>query len=720
MRAPPPPALVRWRFASRLCLLALSLFALALLGCASSPSTAVHDWTLEVDGRAPRAVKLYDDLGPYLPATPARFVLRTNMAIPPEVRGRELSLTLPWARSLATLRVGDETIEPLELWPFDVVRPGGFELVFRIPARLTDGVSLPVALEVMHFDTLSGYVSAPRLAVSAYGDARAARAVNMAAIIGILFVCLVVGAGCLVVFLFQRGRLADGYGALMALGVFVFHLGKLGVTQIVDAHDDVHVPIVATTLLCLCGPSFAHAYFSRGRPPGVLLVVLAALGAAQLVLAWPPFAPLAIPAALIDVQIVTAIAYLLWFLQRELRGPLRVDAASMMVTWILVGVSGVLEIYDNVALAPFAWLIFVIVQATLLVRTHSRSLHALNLELESRVALLERSNREVASLNDELRRQIGDRSARLAEALARVGRLPGGPEPFATASMVGDRYRVVRPLGEGAMGAVYEVERTSDGKHFALKTVTQATSGGSLARLAREAEAASKVVHPNVVGIVDIDVDLSGILFLVMDLVEGRTLGEESAHYGDLTWARAILRQVAAGLGALHAAGVVHRDLKPSNVLLEGGGAAPRARIADFGIARIGGTTERDVDPEARTLAPLGSANPGDANLTQTGVILGTPLYMAPELARGAKDAAPSCDLWSFGVMAFEIATGRPPFAVPPLQDAMAKGRWSARPIDTRGLPEAFAEMVVRCLDGEPKRRPSAAELEASLAAMGA
>ena len=158
------------------------------------------------------------------------------------------------------------------------------------------------------------------------------------------------------------------------------------------------------------------------------------------------------------------------------------------------------------------------------------------------------------------------------------------------------------------MGAVYEVERTTDGRRFALKTVIHA-HGSALARLAREAEIATKVTHPNLVGIVDIDVAPSGVMFIVMELVHGRPLSAEAQRFGEVPWAKEVLRQVASGLRALHEAGIVHRDLKPANVLLEVAAAGPpRAKIADFGIARAEGSTElpatepAGVDVEAATM----------------------------------------------------------------------------------------------------------------------
>ncbi len=271
------------------------------------------------------------------------------------------------------------------------------------------------------------------------------------------------------------------------------------------------------------------------------------------------------------------------------------------------------------------------------------------------------------------------------------------------------------------MGAVHEIERLTDGRRLALKVLTGASTGSALARLAREAQVAAEVSHENLVGIIDVDVSESGALYLVMELVLGAPLYESAARYGDIPWARGVLLQIAKGLSALHARGVVHRDLKPANVLLTPSGTA---KIADFGIARLDGS--ESVDPLGATaegapadeaLAPTIDARaPSSASLTQTGVLMGTPLYMAPELAKGARLAGPAADVWSFGVIAFELLTARFPFDTPPVLTALAGKPLVSPTLDDAEFDPELVAIIRRCLDPDARARPRAEELAQRLA----
>ena len=168
-----------------------------------------------------------------------------------------------------------------------------------------------------------------------------------------------------------------------------------------------------------------------------------------------------------------------------------------------------------------------------------------------------------------------------------------------------------------------------------------------------------------------------------------------------------LLKQICGGIIALHDAGVVHRDLKPANVLIDGG----VARISDFGISRIDSIPNgvAPVDPMGPTIGPRRT---DAAKLTGTGVMLGTPLYMAPEAAHRAGSLDGSADVFALGIIAYEMLTGKNPFTMPPILLAMAQQPIPSPPalVDDR-LPASLRTLVGECLSPDPNVRPRARAL---------
>lgn len=208
-----------------------------------------------------------------------------------------------------------------------------------------------------------------------------------------------------------------------------------------------------------------------------------------------------------------------------------------------------------------------------------------------------------------------------------------GSEPVA------GRYTLVREVGRGGMGAVWLARDELLGRDVALKRLGEVNPADTtaLARAEREAQLAARLTHPNVVTVFDLAVD-GEVRWLVMEYVEGRTLAQLARERGGLPpdQVAVVIGQAAEALREAHAAGIVHRDVKPSNLIVGNDGVT---KLTDFGIAR--GVT--------------------DATLTGTGVVTGSPAYLAPEVAAGGS-ATPASDLWSLGGTVYQALTGRPPY----------------------------------------------------------
>jgi serine/threonine-protein kinase len=208
-------------------------------------------------------------------------------------------------------------------------------------------------------------------------------------------------------------------------------------------------------------------------------------------------------------------------------------------------------------------------------------------------------------------------------------------------------------------------------------------------------------------------------------------LEEQRGRFGDRTWAVLVLAQAARGLGALHDAGVVHRDLKPANVLTSGAhGPALVVKIADFGLSRVheplGDGPVTTPPPAEPTLVASGSVPPvrpmaSPRVLTQTGTFLGTPHYMAPEQSGGSRHVGPSADVFAFGVMAYEMLCGRPPFKAPPVYDRLAGRSIDVPPSIGLACPDLSADLTLlvdRALAEDPTKRPSMHEFCLTLSAV--
>jgi serine/threonine-protein kinase len=237
--------------------------------------------------------------------------------------------------------------------------------------------------------------------------------------------------------------------------------------------------------------------------------------------------------------------------------------------------------------------------------------------------------------------------------------------------VLADRYVIENLIGEGGMGRVYRARHIRMSRKFAIKVLfgDLSADGKARSRFSREAEASSRLSHPNVVSVVDFGETEEGLLYLVMDHIEGEELHRIVGKQAPFGTARTLnlLRQLARGLGHAHERGLVHRDFKTENVLITRDGDDEIARIVDFGIAVV-----------AEMKVP-------DQRLTTEGMVLGTPAYMSPEQSTG-EEIDQRSDLFSLGVMIYEMLCGRLPFDGTPI--AMAKANLAARvPAITERVP---------------------------------
>ena len=270
--------------------------------------------------------------------------------------------------------------------------------------------------------------------------------------------------------------------------------------------------------------------------------------------------------------------------------------------------------------------------------------------------------------------------------------------------LIAGKYRLELVLGRGGMGTVYRATHTWTGRAVAVKYLhpDHAQDAASVGRFLREARAAASVRHPNAVDVLDMGQDTDGSAYLVLELLEGTTLGEHIAANKNLdpgAVAR-LLVPVIEALEELHRVGVVHRDFKPANIFLavnKRGQVVPK--LLDFGVAKV-------LDEEAGTA-------------TTTGIVVGTPAYMAPEQAAGNGEIGPWTDLWAVGAVLYQCLVGELPFMAPTpslmLVDVMTK---TAPKLATRrpDLSPAVCAVVDRALTKDPKARyQSAAQMAEAL-----
>jgi serine/threonine-protein kinase len=280
---------------------------------------------------------------------------------------------------------------------------------------------------------------------------------------------------------------------------------------------------------------------------------------------------------------------------------------------------------------------------------------------------------------------------------------PEGEDPV-VGTVLAESYEIIRVIGEGGMGRVYEARHQRlHNKRYAVKMLHDelARQPDVVTRFQREAEAASALEHPNVVAVYDVNRTELGRPYIVAELLEGEQLGDYLDRVGKVSAEEAaqLIRPVCRALGAAHARGIVHRDVKPENVFLAGDPASATVKVLDFGISKVGETS---------------------GTLTKTGMVMGTPGYIAPEQARGDRVDF-RADIYALGAILYRAVTGNKPFEDLDPMAAITAVLVDEPPrpssIDS-AIPPAFELVVQRAMSKNPADRyASMEELETALEA---
>lgn len=277
--------------------------------------------------------------------------------------------------------------------------------------------------------------------------------------------------------------------------------------------------------------------------------------------------------------------------------------------------------------------------------------------------------------------------------------------PLKPSDVIGDRYEILRYVGEGGMQFVYQAKDLLTDRHVALKTPK---NNSATKRFRRSAIVAAKVNHPNVAKTLDY-LKVGTQRYLVEEFVEGSDLKAallQETAYLDPYLAAKVLHHLAKGVAAAHHAGVVHRDLKPTNIMVKGGYSLHELKVTDFGIAKMAGEELREA------------VEGGDASMSASHTAVGALPYMAPEAIDEPSTVGPPADIWSIGAMMYQLLCGQYPFgqglrAVPKIMavELPEPPEFLAANPQFAPLAKEILEIAFSCLKKDPMERPTADQL---------
>lgn len=761
----------------------LVLGALLLAGCARDEALALGSWQFLRDGAPARAIVLPAHVDRELSPSPQIYHLRTSVELPPSSRGQPIALVIPHLWAIVALQADGQPIAPDRREWYTAYRTSGPHL-FWIPAERTLAARLELELEVHHTWTQSGWLdTVPYLTTAP--DAGPRYLVTRA----ITEYGNLVGAGAIftsgfaygILYFLDRRRKANIWFAIQAWSALPYCFFNAGGTQSVFGRYDTAVTMFLLVIAILASLHFTQEQF-RLPAHGRILTGVGVLALMAVIARPGPFGATHLIAPVAILVIICGVVTQIVVVGRLVLLPdPPPNAGIVLISWIVIALSstndlaawlGVGDTLGGLRTGGIGIAAFALLQSVALSRDFMSSLREseqLNEQLRRHVTDLDEQQTVVRHLNEELRRQVLARSEQLSDALTRLATTQGESVVLQAGDVVDDLYHIVRPIGAGGMGVVYEVRRAGDDAHFALKVLSGLTGIHELARFAREGKLAATVNHPNVVRIHDTSVSTKGFLFLVLELVDGQPLNRRRERYGEVTWALAVLTGIARGLAAIHAQGIVHRDMKPGNVLVgeDATGAACDIKITDFGISNTAmsaststskpeprsgtnpslqralpaadegevptvvattpvraappqegedpDTADWQLEPNVKT-APTDTNHDAERPLTKTGVLLGTPVYMAPEILRGSQQAMTSADIYALGVIAFELLCGKRPFTE---EEAIARAynqlRGDPPSLGECAIPAPLAALLEAALQVDPEARPTAASIAEAL-----
>jgi serine/threonine-protein kinase len=754
---------------------------LATAGCRGETDLVLTDFRLVAPtSKSETPVRLPGHFHHLLSSSPQEFSLVADVALPEALTGRDLEFGVACGSALWNLSVDGESM-PIVLHDdlLEKYRANG-PRAFRIPAHRTNRPSLKVQMDIHHTWTQSAWFDCPPILTLSPPGLKCARVVhllnNAFAWMSVITLC-VLATYLLMLWLGNKKMRYAGLFSVQLAGVLPMPAHILGLLQPLFGPQD--TAVMGLSLSCALVVSVYSTNLQFGlKPPkwhwkGILGAnVLATVAAGGPFAATQVLAPICVFTILLGLvrnlsvcmrmyrqreqRKVVAMSFLAW-------GSLLLAAGVDFVPWLQLG-----EPFGGLRLVPlgmtFYSLFLFLGMGTDYLRTLERT-DELNKQLQAQLQEAEKGQAEIQKLNEELRRQVAERSRQLLAALLPVDDSDMGMLKLSPGELIEGRYKIVREIASGGMGQVFQAVRQDDGRVLAIK-VSLELDTSARARIVREAQVASRIVHPNLVSVIDVGVASTGYVYLVMEYVDGTTLSRWHQQFGNVEWGLTVLTQICQALTALHTSGLVHRDLKPGNIFVtahpQNPTRPPTIKLGDFGISkahhqrRIGSlsppkhTDMESFPPAERTLVdkiPLNERHestvamkaamrrggptkkkgkpapadvlpniedilPGDIpDLTAAGVVLGTPMYVAPELASPWAEVTPAADMYSFGVLVFNVLGRSTPFQQPLFYISRAGQSYPpACSITTvcPNLPDFLSQAIDSCLSVEPGKRPSA------------